>query len=86
MSVIEVTNENMPKIAPLFAGWQETIIWSCLPGKYSLKMIDAKLILECLEREKYPSWDAINLRSVALAEKLGYHRDKEYDTYEMRVR
>ena len=31
----------------------------------------AKLILECLERELYPSWDAQNMWSVALAEKLG---------------
>lgn len=41
----------------------------------------AKLILECLERGLYPSWDAQNLGSVALAEKLGYHFDKEYVTY-----
>ncbi len=41
----------------------------------------AKLILECLDRNLYPSWDAIDLRSVALAEKLGYHMDKEYVTY-----
>ncbi len=41
----------------------------------------AKLILACLERGLYPSWDAHDLRSVALAEKLGYHLDKEYVTY-----
>lgn len=41
----------------------------------------SKLILECLERNIYPSWDAHDLRSVALAEKLGYHLDKEYVTY-----
>lgn len=41
----------------------------------------ARLILECLNRGLYPSWDAIDLRSVALAEKLGYHRDCEYITY-----
>ncbi|SHO44419.1 GNAT family N-acetyltransferase [Anaerocolumna xylanovorans] len=41
----------------------------------------AKLILECLDRNLYPSWDAIDLRSVSLAEKLGYHLDKEYITY-----
>lgn len=41
----------------------------------------ASLILECLKRDKYPSWDAIDLRSVALAEKLGYHRAEEYTTY-----
>lgn len=41
----------------------------------------AKLILECLNRNLYPSWDAHDLRSVALAEKLGYHLDKPYVTY-----
>lgn len=41
----------------------------------------AKLILECLERGIYPSWDAHDLRSVALAEKLGYHMDYSYTTY-----
>lgn len=43
----------------------------------------AKLILECLERELYPSWDAQNKWSVALAEKLGYHFDHEYLAYEI---
>ncbi len=43
----------------------------------------AKLILECLDRGWYPSWDAQNLWSVALAEKLGYHFDYEYDAYEI---
>ena len=41
----------------------------------------ARLILECLDRGLYPSWDAIDLRSVALAEKLGYHRREPYTTY-----
>lgn len=44
----------------------------------------AKLILECLARNLYPSWDAQNKGSVALAEKLGYHFDKEYVAYEIR--
>ncbi|MCI8583402.1 MAG: GNAT family N-acetyltransferase [Dorea sp.] len=43
----------------------------------------AKLILECLERGLYPSWDAQNLWSVALAEKLGYHFSHEYIAYEV---
>lgn len=43
----------------------------------------AKLILECLDRELYPSWDAQNIWSVALAEKLGYHLDHEYFAYEI---
>lgn len=41
----------------------------------------SKLILECLERGLYPSWDAANEGSVALAEKLGYHFDKAYSGY-----
>lgn len=43
----------------------------------------AMLILECLGRVLYPSWDAQNLWSVALAEKLGYHLDYQYDAYEI---
>lgn len=43
----------------------------------------AKLILECLERGLYPSWDAQNQASVALAEKLGYHFDHEYKAFEI---
>lgn len=43
----------------------------------------AKIILECLDRNIYPSWDAHDLRSVALAEKLGYHLDRAYVTYEL---
>jgi GNAT superfamily N-acetyltransferase len=45
----------------------------------------AKLILECLNRGLYPSWDAHDMRSVALAEKLGYHFDKEYTAYLVRI-
>jgi hypothetical protein len=43
----------------------------------------AKLILECLDRDLYPSWDAQNKWSVALAEKLGYHYDHDYIAYEV---
>lgn len=41
----------------------------------------ASLILACLERGLYPSWDAQNKWSVALAEKLGYHFSHEYAAY-----
>ena len=41
----------------------------------------ARLILECLDRGLYLSWDAHDLRSVALAEKLGYHRGEPYPVY-----
>lgn len=43
----------------------------------------AKLILECLKKGLYPSWDAQNKWSVALAEKLGYHFSHEYVAYEI---
>ncbi|QAA32311.1 GNAT family N-acetyltransferase [Clostridium manihotivorum] len=43
--------------------------------------VASKLILACMERNIYPHWDAANLGSVALAEKLGYHFDKEYRVY-----
>lgn len=41
----------------------------------------SKLILECLNRNIYPRWEAVNLESVALAEKLGYHFDREFTVY-----
>lgn len=44
----------------------------------------AKLILECLKRNLYPSWDAQNPWSAALAEKLGYRFSYEYTAYEGR--
>lgn len=43
----------------------------------------AKLILECLKRDLYPSWDARTKFSVALAEKLGYHFSHEYVAYDI---
>ena len=36
------------------------------------KACGAALILACLDRGLYPSWDAQDMRSLALAEKLGY--------------
>ena len=41
------------------------------------------LILRCLEEGLYPSWDAQNMASVRLAEKLGYQFDHEYTAYEV---
>lgn len=43
----------------------------------------AKLILECLNRNLYPSWDAQNKFSVSLAEKLGYHYSHTYTAIEI---
>ena len=43
----------------------------------------AALILECLQRGLHPYWDAHDLRSLALAEKLGYHLDYPYTAYEL---
>lgn len=39
------------------------------------------LILECLKEDLYPSWDAQNINSVHLAEKLGYEFSHEYTAY-----
>jgi len=43
--------------------------------------VASKLILDCIEKNIYPRWDAANLESVELATKLGYHFDKEYKVY-----
>lgn len=50
-------------------------------GKGLATACGAKLILECLDRGLYPSWDAIDLRSAALAEKLGYRPAGPYAVY-----
>ena len=42
----------------------------------------ARLMLECLERGLYPSWDAANKISVHLAETLGYRFREEYIVYQ----
>lgn len=41
----------------------------------------AKLILECIKKGWYPSWDARIMWSVKMAEKLGYHFSHEYVAY-----
>lgn len=46
-------------------------------------IVCAALILNCLEEGLYPSWDAQNLISVHLAQKLGYELDHEYTVYEI---
>ena len=43
----------------------------------------AALILRCLDEGLYPSWDAQNMNSLRLAEKLGYEFDHEYTAYEV---
>ncbi len=54
-------------------------------GKGLATVCGSQLILECLERKIYPSWDAHDLRSVHLAEKLGYHLDAPYVAYEVEL-
>lgn len=41
----------------------------------------SNLILKCLEKNKKVSWDAANLWSVGLAEKLGFEYDSTYNIY-----
>lgn len=43
----------------------------------------ASIILKCLEKGIYPSWDAHNIGSIKLAEKLGYKIKREYDAFEL---
>lgn len=45
----------------------------------------AALVERCLELGKYPSWDAANVFSVGLAEKLGYHFSHSYPVYEIQL-
>lgn len=47
------------------------------------KAVVAQLILACLGRGLYPSWDAHTKISLNLAEKLGYEFSHEYVAYEM---
>ena len=44
----------------------------------------AKLILECRKQNLYPSWDAQNAASAALAQKLGYRFSHTYAAIEIR--
>ena len=46
-------------------------------------IVCSALILKCLKEGLYPSWDAQNMNSVHLAEKLGYEFDHEYTAYEV---
>lgn len=41
-------------------------------------VLGARFILECMERNLYPNWDAANRISVRTAEKLGYEFDRIY--------
>lgn len=51
--------------------------------KHLATIVCSALILECLNEGLYPSWDAQNLHSVHLAEKLGYEFDHAYTAYEV---
>ena len=87
--------KNFMILVPECDGWNG-IIEDCYGSKahkvvrYAIKkerdifVCAAKLILECLDRDWLPSWDAQNLMSVGLAKKLGYHFDREYTAYEVR--
>lgn len=46
-------------------------------------IVCSALILACLDEGLYPSWDAQNINSVHLAEKLGYEFAHEYIVYEV---
>lgn len=50
------------------------------------RICGAALILRCLEKGWYPSWDAHNQASLALARQLGYEPDHPYTAYEIKER
>lgn len=54
---------------------------ACYRRRGLAKAAAATLMLDCLAHGLYPSWDAQNKASLALAQKLGYHFDKEYPCY-----
>lgn len=43
----------------------------------------ASFVLECLEKEITPNWEAANQQSVELALKLGYVYEREYQVYQL---
>lgn len=43
----------------------------------------AAFLLECLEKDIIPNWEATNQQSVELALKLGYLYDREYQVYQL---
>ena len=45
------------------------------------RVIASQLILECLQNDCYPSWDAHNQASLNLAMQLGYEYDGPYQVY-----
>jgi len=45
--------------------------------------VSARIVLECVERGLYPSWDAANIASLNLSYRFGYHLDHEYTAYEI---
>lgn len=51
--------------------------------KHLATIVCSALIINCLDEGLYPSWDAQNMSSVHLAEKLGYEFDHEYVAYEV---
>lgn len=53
--------------------------------KHLATIVCSALILECLNEGLYPSWDAQNMNSVHLAEKLGYEFAHEYVAYEVAI-
>jgi len=52
-------------------------------GQGLASICGAQLILECLKRNLYPSWDALSKTSLFIAQKLGYTFAREYISYEI---
>lgn len=88
LGVVAVRNNDVVAGASSYTRYQEGIeievdTRSDERRKHLATACSAKLILECIERGLYPSWDAQNLWSLHLAEKLGYELSHEYIAYEV---
>ena len=53
--------------------------------KHLAEAASAALILDCIKDGLYPSWDAQNMNSVHLAQKLGYEFSHEYTAFEYKT-
>ena len=88
LGVVAFHNDEMVAGASSYSSYQDGIeIEIDTKEDYRRKglatVCGAKLILECLKRGWYPSWDAQNTWSVSLAEKLGYQYSHTYTAYEV---
>ncbi|MBP5273452.1 MAG: GNAT family N-acetyltransferase [Abditibacteriota bacterium] len=88
MGMVTVKNKEIVSGASSYSRYREGIeieVATAEPErrKHLALVCCSALILRCLEAGLYPSWDAANLASMGLAQKLGYEFLREYPAYEV---